>query len=186
MAKLFVFRHAQTTDNEANIFTGTKRDPDLTMSGIEEAREIRDKLRQEKVTKAYCTPNKRCKHTLEIVLEHHLGVEMIADPRIKEKDYGELTGKNKQDMERLHPKEYPKWHRSYDIPPPGGESIKMIENRINEFIKELINNVWQNDVILICGNGNSLRPIRKHFEGMSNEEMATYENTRGKIYSYDI
>lgn len=185
MAKLFIFRHAQTTDNISHTFSG-RRNPDLTNDGIEEARKIRDKLKKEKVTKAYCAPNKRTKHTLEITLEHHSGVEMIADPRLNERDYGDLTGKNKDEIAKEFPEKYPLWHRSYDNPPPGGESIKMVEVRVMKFLKELINNVWQNDVIFICASANSIRPIRKHFEGMSNKEMASFEYSRGNIYSYEI
>ena len=185
MAKLFVFRHAQTTDNVTKTFSGS-RDPDLTESGKQEAQKIRDELKNEKVTKAYCAPNKRTKHTLEIAIEHHTGVEIIADPRIRERDYGDLTGKNKDDIARKYPKDYPIWHRSYDTPPPNGESIKEVEVRVMEFLKEMLQNVWQNDVIFICASGNSIRPIRKHFEKMTDTEMASYENERGKIYSYEI
>ena len=185
MAKLFIFRHAQTTDNVTMTFSGS-RDPELTKSGIEEAQKIKDELIDEKVTKAYCAPNKRTKHTLEIVLEHHKDVEMVADPRLKERDYGDLTGQNKNEIAKKFPKDYPIWHRSYDTPPPGGESIKDVEVRVMEFLKEMIQNVWQNDVIFICASGNSIRPMRKYFEKLSNEEMSSYENVRGHIYSYEI
>ena len=185
MAKLFIFRHAQTTDNVAHTFSGF-RDPELTESGIEEAKKIRDELKNEKVTKAYCAPNKRTKNTLEIVLEHHGDAEMIADPRLKERNYGDLTGKNKDEMAKKYPKDYPLWHRSYDVPPPGGESIKMVEARVVPFLEEILQNLYQNDVIFICASGNSIRPMRKYFEKMSNEEMSSYENVRGKIYKYEV
>ena len=185
MAKLFIFRHAQTTDNVAHTFSGS-RDPELTESGIEEAEKIREELKNENVTKAYCAPNRRTKHTLEIVLKHHTDVEMIADPRLKERDYGDLTGQNKDEIAQKHPKEWPLWHRSYDTPPPNGESIKDVEVRVMEFLKEVIQNVRQQDIIFICASGNSIRPMRKHFEKMTDIQMASYENERGKIYSYEI
>lgn len=186
MAKIFLFRHAQTTDNVNFIFSG-KRDPNLTAEGIKEAKEIRDALKNEKVTKAYCAPNKRTKHTLEIVLEPHEGTEIvIADPRIRERDYGDLTGKNKKEVERLYPKEYPLWHRGYDTPPPNGESLKDAEERVIPFIKELVANIWQNDVILICVSANIVRAFRKHFEKMTPEEMTSFEHPRGKIYTYEV
>lgn len=185
MAKIFIFRHAQTPDNVAHTFSG-KRDPDLTKDGIEEAEKIRDTLKNEKVTKAYCAPNKRTKHTLEIVLEHHVNVEMVADPRLNERDYGDLTGKNKDEIANKFPKEYPIWHRSYDVPPPGGESYKQVDVRVMEFLKEMLQNLYQNDVIFISASGNSIRPMRKHFEKMTNEEMSSYENIRGKIYIYEV
>ena len=175
MAKIFLFRHGQTTDNLEGIFSG-KRDPDLTESGIEEARKIAHQLKIEKVTKAYTSPQLRCKHTLEIVLEPHKGTEImvVADPRIRERDYGDLTGKSKKKTEELYPKEYPGWHRGYDSPPPNGESIKDVEARVMEFLEEVIANVWQNDVIFICASGNSIRPFRKHFEKIPNLKIETY------------
>ena len=111
---------------------------------------------------------------------------MIADPRLKERDYGDLTGKNKDEVAKEFPEKYPLWHRSYDVSPPGGESIKDVEVRVMDFLKEMIQNVRQNDIIFICASGNSIRPMRKHFEKMTNIQMASYENERGKIYSYEI
>lgn len=185
MAKIFLFRHAQTTDNLEGVFSG-KRDPDLTESGIEEAQKIRDTLKNEKVTKAYSASNKRTTNTLKIVLEPHQGTEINTDPRLRERDYGDLTGKSKEQTAKLYPDEYPKWHRGYDTRPPGGESIKDAEERVMPFIKEMMQNIWQNDVILICVSANIVRPFRKYFEKMSNEEMCSFEHTRGKIYTYNV
>lgn len=186
MARIYLFRHAQTTDNLEGIFSG-KRDPDLTESGVEEAKKIREELKDQPVTKAYCSPNKRTKHTLDLVLEPHEGTELVvADPRLRERDYGDLTGKSKKETERLFPKEYAAWHRGYNTPPPGGESLKQVEERVLEFLKELLANVWQNDVIFICASGNSLRPIRRYFEKMTQEEMCSFEHTRGAIYKYEV
>lgn len=186
MARIFLFRHAQTSDNKEGIFSG-RRDPDLTEEGVEEAKKIRDALKNEKVTKAYTSPLIRCKHTLEIVLEPHEGTELVvADPRIRERDYGDLTGKSKKKTAELYPKEYPAWHRGYNSPPPNGESLKQVEERVLEFLKELLQNVWQNDVIFICASGNSLRPIRKYFEKMTDIQMASFEHEPGKIYTYEV
>lgn len=186
MAKIILFRHTETTDNKEGVFSG-RRDPNLTPLGIEEAKELRNKLKNEKVTKAYCAPNQRTKQTLEIVLEPHQGYEMVvADPRLLERDYGDLTGKSKAQTEKLYPKEYPGWHRGYNTPPPNGESLKQVEERVNDFIKEVIQNVWQNDVIFICASGNSLRPIRKYFEKMTDVQMSSFEHEKGKIYEYEV
>lgn len=186
MAKIFLFRHAESSDNKDGIFSG-RRDPDLTTEGIEEAKKIRDELKNENVTKAYTSPLTRSKHTLEIVLEPHEGTELvIADPRIRERDYGDLTGKSKKKTAELYPKEYPGWHRGYDTPPPNGESLKQVEERVLEFLKELLQNVWQNDVIFISASGNSLRPIRRFFEKMTEVQMASFEHEPGKIYTYEV
>lgn len=142
---------------------------------------------KEKVTKGYTAPDKRCKNTLEIVLEPHEGTEIVvADPRIRERDYGDLTGKNKDRIADLHPKDFKIWHRSYDIPPPGGESLKQVEVRVLGFLKEVIVNVRHGDVIFICASANSLRPIRRYFENMTPEEMMGYEYDRGHIYKYEV
>ncbi|MBI4098045.1 MAG: histidine phosphatase family protein [Candidatus Levybacteria bacterium] len=186
MAHIYLFRHAQSIDNKDGIFSG-RRDPDLTPQGVEEAKKIRDALKNEKVTKAYTSPLIRCKHTLEIVLAPHEGTELVvADPRIRERDYGDLTGKSKKKTQELYPKEYPLWHRSYDTPPPGGESLKQVEVRVMDFLKELLQNVWQNDVIFICASANSLRPIRRYFEKMTEVQMTSFEHEPGKIYTYEV
>ncbi|EKD86856.1 MAG: hypothetical protein ACD_37C00123G0001 [uncultured bacterium] len=103
-----------------------------------------------------------------------------------ERDYGDLTGKNKKETERLFPKEYPLWHRGYNSPPPNGESLKQVEERVLEFLKEVLANLRQNDVILISACGNSLRPIRKYFEKMTDMQMVSFEHERGKIYEYSV
>ena len=123
---------------------------------------------------------------MEIALEPHGSVEVVADPRLRERDYGDLTGKNKDQIAKLYPKEYPLWHRGYENRPPGGESLKEVDERVTEFLGEMLKNVWQNDVIFICACGNSLRPIRKHFEKMTTEEMANFEHERGKVYAYEV
>ena len=186
MAKIFLFRHAQTTDNLEGIFSG-RRDPDLTESGIEEAEKIALELKDEPVTKAFSAPTTRTKHTLDLVLKPHKGaVITIADPRIRERDYGDLTGKSKKKTEELYPKEYPLWHRGYGTPPPNGESLKQVEVRVLEFLKEVLANLRQNDVIFISASANSLRPIRRYFEKMSEAQMASFEHERGKIYEYEV
>lgn len=184
MARVFLFRHAQSEDNKAGVFSG-RRDPKLTEEGEKEAEEIRAFLKNEKVTKAYCAPNTRAKATLEIALKGHKDFEMVADPRLLERDYGDLTGKSKANIEHLYPKEYEKWHRSYEATPPNGESLKQVDERVRALIDEIVQNIWQNDVIFICACGNSLRPIRKYFEKMTDEEMSIFEHTPGKVYSYD-
>jgi 2,3-bisphosphoglycerate-dependent phosphoglycerate mutase len=186
MAKIFVFRHGQTEDNKEHIFSGF-RQSDLTQNGIDEAKKIGEKLKNEKVTKAYQSDLIRSQHTLELVLNGwHKNVPTFTDPRIKERDYGDLTGLNKDDIAKEYPDLYPLWHRSYDVPPPGGESVAMVEVRVMSFLHEILPTLKPDDVVFISASGNSIRPMRKHFEHMSNEEISTYENVPGKIYEYQI
>jgi 2,3-bisphosphoglycerate-dependent phosphoglycerate mutase len=184
MAQVYLFRHGQTTDNLTHTFSG-KRDVDLTPQGEEEAKKIGEELKDIIATKAYDSGQLRSRHTLALVLGNkYPTLPIIEDPRIRERDYGELTGLNKDEMAVKHPQEYPLWHRSYDAPPPGGESVKDVEKRVMEFLNEEMPKWQPNDIIFISAHGNSIRPFRKHFEGMSNEEMSSFEHTPGKIYHY--
>ena len=186
MAKIFLFRHGETFDNKDHIFSGW-RDSDLTPEGIEEAKKIGEELKNEHVTKTYQSDQIRSKHTLDLVLNgYHPGVEVITDPRIKERDYGDLTGKSKIETEKQFPDKYPLWHRSYDVPPPNGESIKDVEVMVLSFLNDIIPTLNKDDVVFISAHGNSIRPMRKYFEGLNNEEMSTFEHEPGKIYSYKI
>ena len=185
MAKLFVFRHAQSSDNAKHIFSG-RRNPDLTEQGVKEAETIRDQLNNEKVTKAYSNDRLRSKRTLEIVLETHPGIAPLVDSRLNERDYGDLTGKNKDKVAQEFPADYPLWHRSYNIAPPNGESIQDVEKRVLPFLEELKNSLKEEDIVFICASGNSIRPIRKYFENLSIEEMVSFEHSPAKVYIYNL
>lgn len=187
MARIFLFRHGQTTDNKNHTFSGWRDDADLTSEGVEEAKRIGEELKSEPVTKAYQSDQVRSKHTLELVLNgFHKNVQVFTDPRIKERDYGDLTGLNKDELAKREPEKYQLWHRSYDVPPPNGESIKMVEERVLPFLNELKNNLKPDDVIFISSSANAIRPMRKFFENLTNEQMISYEYTPGQIFSYEI
>jgi 2,3-bisphosphoglycerate-dependent phosphoglycerate mutase len=186
MAKLFIFRHGETVDNKDKTFSGW-RQTDLTPEGIEEAKGIGEKLKNEKVTKAYQSDLIRSQHTLELVLNGwHKNVEIITDARIKERNYGDLTGKSKIEVEKQTPKQYRLWHRSYNTPPPNGESIKMVEERVLLFLNDILPTLKSDDVVFISAHGNSIRPLRRYFEHISIDEMCSFEHTPGKIYEYQI
>lgn len=186
MAKIFLFRHGETFDNKDRIFSGW-RDSDLTPEGIEEAKKIGEELKNEKITKAYQSDQIRSQHTLELVLDsYHENVEIITDPRIKERDYGDLTGLSKNDVEKKEPENFKLWHRSYDVPPPNGESIKDVEVRVLSFLNDIIPTLQKDDLVFISAHGNSIRPMRRYFEKISIEEMCSFEHEPGRIYSYQV
>ncbi len=185
MAKIFIFRHGETTDGADGIFSGT-RDCDLTQKGVLEVQKIGEALKNEIVTKAYRSTQLRSKKTLEIVLFFHPTIPIIVDDRIRERDYGDLTGLKKTEVERQNPEQYKLWHRSYEATPPNGESIKDVEVRVFSFIADLKKDLKPDDVVFISAHGNSIRPMRKYFEGLTNEEMSTFEHTPAKIYSYEV
>ena len=185
MAKIFVFRHGQTTDNRDKIFSGW-RDPDLTEEGIKESEKIRDILREEKPTKAYSSDQIRSIHTLQVVLGFHKNVEVFEDPKLRERDYGDLTGKSKVEEAKKDLNQFKIWHRSYDVAPPNGESVEMVCKRVFPFIENLKQNLKPTDVIFISASANSIRAIRKYFENLTNEQTVGYEYSPAQIFSYDI
>src|SRR4030067_1877122 len=117
---IYIFHHGQTTDNASHTFSGI-RDVDLTHEGEEEAKKISEELKGIVPTKAYDSGQLRSGRTLELVLGgKYPNLPIVHDARLRERDYGDLTGQNKDEMSVKYPKDYPLWHRSYDIPPPNG------------------------------------------------------------------
>ncbi len=185
-AKIFLFRHGQTVYNKNKIFTGWS-DSELTKEGVAECKEIAQKLKNITPTKAYTSDLERAKRTLYIILgDKKDKIPVVVDSRIKERDYGRLNGKSKAETEKQYPKEYPLWHRSYGVRPPGGESIEDVEKRVLDFLKELLPSLEKEDIVFISAHGNSLRPIRRYFEHISIEEMCSFEHPRAKVYEYEV
>jgi 2,3-bisphosphoglycerate-dependent phosphoglycerate mutase len=186
ICNLFVFRHAETTDNSNQIFSGW-RDPDLTPKGILQAREIAQQLGQEKIDYAFTSHLLRAKRTLEIVLKPHLNVPVFVDDRLIERCYGTLQGKSKVEVAAEKPDWFAKIHRGYDFPPPDGESLKMVESRTLPFILQLESWLRKNpcNVAISC-HGNSMRPIRRAFEHLSLKQMLQLENPQDQAMKYAL
>jgi 2,3-bisphosphoglycerate-dependent phosphoglycerate mutase len=186
ISKLFVFRHAETTDNARQIFSGW-RDPKLTSKGLEQAQEIADQLKQEKINCAFTSHLERARKTLEIVLETHPNVPVFIDDRLIERCYGLLQGKSKRKVAEERPEWFAKVHRGYDFPPPEGESLKMVEQRTLPFLAQLEAWLRQNrgNVAISC-HGNSLRPIRRVFEHLSLRQMLQIENPQDRAMAYAL
>jgi 2,3-bisphosphoglycerate-dependent phosphoglycerate mutase len=186
ICKLFVFRHAETTDNSSSIFSGW-RDPDLTSKGLLQAQEIAKQLEQEKIDYAFTSHLLRAKRTLEIVLKPHLDVPVFVDDRLIERCYGTLQGKSKIELATENPEWFEKIHRGYDFPPPEGESLKMVENRTLPFVGQLEGWLRRNpgNVAISC-HGNSMRPLRRVFEHLSLEQMLQLENPQDQAMEYAL
>jgi 2,3-bisphosphoglycerate-dependent phosphoglycerate mutase len=186
ICKLFVFRHAETTDNSRGIFSGW-RDPELTLKGFSQAQEIAAQLRRDKIDYAFTSHLKRARKTLEIVLETHPTCPVFTDDRLIERCYGLLQGKSKRKVAKERPEWFVKVHRGYDFPPPEGESLKMVENRTLPFLVQLEKWLRQNpsNVAISC-HGNSLRPIRRVFEHLSLKQMLQIENPQDRAMAYAL
>jgi len=186
ICNLFVFRHAETTDNSRGIFSGW-RDPQLTLKGLLQAQGIAAQLRGEKIDYAFTSHLKRARETLEIVLEKHPNIPVFMDDRLIERCYGLLQGKSKTSVAKENPKWFAQIHRGYDFPPPEGESLEMVEHRTLPFLIQLEEWLRQNpsNVAISC-HGNSLRPIRRVFEHLSLKQMLQIENPQDRAMSYAL
>ncbi|MGE5188201.1 MAG: histidine phosphatase family protein [Betaproteobacteria bacterium] len=188
ICKLFVFRHAETFDNKNEVFSGW-RDSKLTPKGILEAREIAEQLAEYKIDYAFTSHLNRAKKTLKIVLQNHPSVPVFVDDRLIERCYGFFHGRTKKRVSYEDPEFYKKFHRGYDTAPPEGESLKMVENRVQSFLYELGDWLRQNpgNVAISCHN-NSIRPMRRIFEKLDLTQMCTIETPqdRALIYNFDL
>ena len=186
ICKLFVFRHAETTDNNRAIFSGW-RDAKLTLKGLSQAREIAEQLWREKIDYAFTSHLTRARKTLEIVLENHSGVPVFNDDRLIERCYGIFQGKTKRKLAHDKPKWYAQVHRDYSFTPPEGESLLMVEKRTLSFLAQLEEWLRRNpgNVAISCHN-NSLRPIRRVFEHLSLEQMLKIESPQNHVMTYAL
>ena len=185
---IYLFRHGQTYFNENKRFTGWK-DSKLNPRGIKDAKKVAKKLKNVKFSVAYHSSLSRSKDTLKEVLKYHPECKLkIMDNRMIERSYGDLQGfSHKKIISDVGQKQFDIWHRSYSIAPPNGESVKMVEKRVNFFIKDLIKYIKKKKVnVVISAHGNSMRPFRKHFEKLNVNEMMSLENPWDDYFEYVI
>lgn len=188
---LVLVRHGQSEWNLKNLFTGWK-DPDLTELGIEEAITAGRKLKELKLTFdiAYTSVLKRAQHTLDLILTelNQEGLETIRDQALNERDYGDLTGMNKDEArEKFGEEQVHIWRRSFDVPPPGGESLKMTAERtLPYYRKEILPRVLAGERVIVAAHGNSLRSLVMDLEGLSPEEILKRELATGVPIVYRL
>jgi 2,3-bisphosphoglycerate-dependent phosphoglycerate mutase len=185
---IYLFRHGQTIYNEKHMFTGWK-DSKLTPQGIRDAKKIALRLRNKKFQVAFQTHLSRSKDTLKPVLKYHPECrKIITDDRMIERCYGNLQGLHHSTIIKKYGKEkFDLWHRSYGVPPPRGESIKMVEKRVNSFIKDLLKLMKKEKVnVAISAHGNSMRPFRRYFEHLTVEQMMKLENPWDDYFDYVV
>lgn len=181
--EIYVFRHGQTFDNSNRVFSGW-RDSELTDEGIAQASRLSEKLKNKHIDVCITSPLSRSKDTANLALQHHPDVLFEEDERIIERNYGDLTGHSKKKAMTDNPDETIKYRRSYDFPPPNGESLKMVEERVFIFCAELVERIRKNNInVAISCHGNSMRAIRRYFEKLSFVETLTIENPLGQDYA---
>jgi len=185
---IYLFRHGQTHFNRAKRFTGWL-DSDWTPAGKRNARIVAQQLKEKRIDVAFCTRLKRSRRTLKEVLRYHPECHTVfVDDRLIERCYGALQGQSHAAFITKFGKAlFDKYHRAYDIPPPNGESIEMVEGRVKSFIKDLLTFVRTYKVnVAISAHGNSMRPFRRHFERASIREMMRWEIPYDDHFEYVV
>ncbi len=188
---LVLVRHGQSEWNLKNLFTGWK-DPDLTEKGIAEARAAGQRLKAKGLKFDICFTSAltRAQHTLKLILEElgQTGLPETRDQALNERDYGELTGLNKDDARQKWGEEQVHiWRRSYDVPPPGGESLKdTLARSLPYYVHMIQPHVLEGKSVLVAAHGNSLRSLIMAIEGMTPEQILKRELDTGVPVLYKL
>ena len=185
---IYIFRHGETNFNRSKRFTGWVNSR-LTPEGIEQAKLIAEKLRKKPFQIAFKTSLSRSSNSLKIVLKYHPECKrVIVDDRMIERSYGDLERKyHKAVIKNYGKRQFDLWHRSYDVPPPGGESMLMVEKRVLSFVKDLLILMEREKVdVAISAHNNSIRPFRRYFENLTIEQMMALENPYDKYFNYAV
>lgn len=187
---LVLVRHGQSEWNKLNLFTGWK-DPNLTQQGVAEASQAGEKLKDMsiKFDLMYTSVLQRAQLTGTIILEKldQLNIPIEKNVNLNERDYGDLTGMNKdQARAEFGEEQVHIWRRSYDVPPPGGESLKNTYDRVVPYFKEkVLAQLESGKNILIAAHGNSLRSLVKYIENISEENILKFEIATGEPLFYE-
>ncbi len=189
MSKLILIRHGQSQYNLENRFTGWVDVP-LTEKGIAEAEGAGKALKETglKPSIAFTSALQRAQKTLDIILEQ-LGVALPIqkDEALNERHYGDLQGKNKAETaEEFGAEQVHIWRRSFDVPPPNGESLKTTAERtLPYFNKEILPQLQKDETVLVVAHGNSLRSIVMEIENLTPEQILKTEIATGEVWIYE-
>ena len=189
---LVLVRHGQSEWNEKNLFTGWK-DPKLTARGVDEAVKAGKELNEAGYSfdKMFTSDLFRAQDTGRIILEQMnlASIEVIKDVSLNERNYGDLAGLNKDEARKEWGEDQVHiWRRSFDVPPPGGESLKDTADRVLPYFKDnIIPELIQGLNILVAAHGNSLRALVMELEEISSEEIVELEISTGVplIYKFE-
>jgi len=181
---LVLVRHGQSEWNLTNLFTGWK-DIDLTENGVQQARAAGRKLKAQGIhfDIGFTSALKRAQRSLDLILDEmgQSNIPVIKNLALNERDYGDLSGLNKDDAcktwgaEQVHI-----WRRSYDVPPPGGESLKDTAARVLPYyIQEILPRVLRGERVLVAAHGNSLRALVMVLERLDTKQILSRELATG-------
>jgi 2,3-bisphosphoglycerate-dependent phosphoglycerate mutase len=188
---LVLVRHGQSDWNLKNLFTGW-RDVGLTEKGIAEARAAGKKLKAQGLhfDVAFTSALVRAQRTLDLVLEEmgQTNIAVIKDQALNERDYGDLSGLNKDDARKKWGEEQVHvWRRSYDVAPPGGESLKDTAARVLPYyIQDILPRVLRGEKVIVAAHGNSLRALVMVLEHLSPNDIVGREIATGVPLIYRL
>ena len=189
MARLVLLRHGESQWNLENRFTGWVDVP-LSPRGIQEAKNAGEKLRSFTFDRAFTSVLARANETLRLVLEAigQTAVPIEKDKALNERMYGELQGLNKDETVKKYGEAQVKiWRRSYDVCPPGGESLKDTAERVLPYYEQTIKPyVLKGDTILVAAHGNSLRALIMELEQLSREQVLELNIPTGAPLLYEV
>tara|TARA_R110000850_G_scaffold54595_9_gene129945 strand:- start:466 stop:1107 length:642 start_codon:yes stop_codon:yes gene_type:complete len=188
---LVLVRHGQSEWNLKNLFTGWK-DPDLTELGVEEAKTGALALKETglKFDVAFTSVLIRAQHTLDLIMDGigQTDLPVIRDEALNERDYGDLAGLNKDDARKKWGEEQVHiWRRSYDVPPPGGESLKDTGARVwPYYMTEILPRVLRGETVLVAAHGNSLRSLLMILDRLDREQILSVNLATGVPMVYKL
>jgi 2,3-bisphosphoglycerate-dependent phosphoglycerate mutase len=188
---LVLVRHGQSEWNLKNLFTGW-RDVDLTDKGVAEAQAAGRQLKALglRFDVAYASALVRAQRTMDLMLEElgQRSLPVIRDQALNERDYGDLSGLNKDDARKRWGEEQVHiWRRSYDIAPPGGESLKDTAARVLPYyVQDMLPRVLRGERVLVSAHGNSLRALVMVLDHLSPQEIVKREIATGVPLIYRL
>jgi 2,3-bisphosphoglycerate-dependent phosphoglycerate mutase len=188
---LVLVRHGESEWNKKNLFTGW-RDVGLTEKGIAEAETAGRKLKAQGIRfdVAFTSALVRAQHSLDLMLAEmgQKDIPVIKDQALNERDYGDLSGLNKDDARaKWGAEQVLVWRRSYDVAPPGGESLKDTAARVLPYyIQEILPRVLRGDNVMVAAHGNSLRALVMVLERLSSEKIVAREIATGVPLIYRL
>jgi 2,3-bisphosphoglycerate-dependent phosphoglycerate mutase len=186
---LVLVRHGQSDWNKKNLFTGWKN-PDLTDQGVSEAENTGEKLKEQNFNfdVMFTSQLIRAQNTGEIILKklNEPNLTTIKSANLNERDYGDLTGMNKDEARAKFGEEQVHiWRRSYDVPPPGGESLKDTYERVIPYFKtDIMPELNDSKNVLVAAHGNSLRSLVKFIENLKETDILKLEIATGEPIIY--
>jgi 2,3-bisphosphoglycerate-dependent phosphoglycerate mutase len=189
MARLVLLRHGESQWNLENRFTGWVDVP-LSSRGIQEAKNAGEKLRPYRFDRAFTSVLRRANETLRLALEviGQTAIPTESDKALNERMYGELQGLNKAETAKKYGEDQVKiWRRSYDVRPPGGESLKDTAERVLPYYEKAIKpHVRSGETILIAAHGNSLRALVMELEQLTKEQVLELNIPTGAPLLYEL